>query len=228
MVYSGKEGAMGTLRRTLLVVLVLGLALAVPLAGGAAAKGRPVVLYDVTMTLVGPEGLATTCGTLVMKLQNGTYIADGSGGTSVPILLIEGGMDGWPWARSYPEPGSSGSGFSGCHGGPADGSPQPWNGLLTISADAAGQTASILWHFDYYNDGETVVAPNGRVRYSETVREHFTVSSGGPNLSYVNGTVSGLMHAAYFLRNDETYVGYAPLGPDRTFAFTLTIAKHQS
>ena len=210
-----------------LVVLVLAAAPQV-----TAVKPPATDLVDVTMTLVGAEGLTTDCddadeidGSLLMQRTR-------SGLSSVesvaPILGLF--MAEVAWERS--NPGSSGTGFAGCHGGDVEESPGTWDGALWIDIDRQGAVTDLLWHFDYYVDGTTKFLPK-KTLYSETLRENFTLSGHDLAWDAANSTVSGTFTVSHFLVDRETgeeilYVPfYAPFPEtSRELAFTLTFEPH--
>lgn len=184
---------MRTSRRILLTVLVLALALVVPLGATAGAKPKPAPpqYYDVTMTLVGSEGLATTCDgvgpiTMTRAPMSTRYIASGGYGDSEwPILQVEAAI---PWSRVYPLPdGLSGDSLSGCHGVYVMGGSVPYTPLLQIDTDSAGKPVSLVWHFDRYAE---------KVGKRTVLREGFDLISGddfacaGANPYSCSGTFS--------------------------------------
>ena len=150
-------------------------------------------LYEVTMELVGDEGIATTCGTLIMRggldgdlVPDGAIIADGTAGSSVPRLHLVASED-LAWRRSYPEPlqaAGFGSLPADCHGGPVDDSPEQTAGVLVVSG-LEEESIRVLWHFDYYTG-------NG-------VRENLTLSGRSPIAWSENGegTLSGIVDGAF-------------------------------
>ena len=159
---------MKTSRRILLMALVLLLALLVPL-GAAGAKSKPdpnpFQYENVTIELVGAEGLATSCESVgPIKMQRGPgptgtrYIAaEGYGESESPILQIEAAV---PWSRVYPLPyGLTGDSLTGCHGvfdPDGDGGESvPFSPLLMIDTDRDGKPVSLAWHFDRYAVEET-------------------------------------------------------------------------
>jgi hypothetical protein len=212
-----------------MVLMLVIVALLVGNAVTAIAKKPPPKpasdLVDMTMTLAGPEGLTTGCddadgiaGSLLMeRTRSGLVSVEGV----APVLGLF--MDEVPWWRAHP--GSSGTGFAGCHGGTVTGSPGTWDGWLSITIDREGAVTDLLWHFDYYVDGETRVLPNGKVRYTETVRENLTLSGSDLTWNEATATVSGVFTVSHFLRKDDTYIDYEPFG-SRNLTFTLTTGPH--
>ena len=216
-----------TKRRTFIAVLAAA-GLMVALAAPVAAKGRPKPtepgLVDVRMTLVGDEGLTTDCndgdginGLMVMeRMSDGLYAA------TLPILgLYVQEVDS---SRRHPEPGTTSTGFTGCHGGNLDGS-EPRYGGLGITLDDAGAVTDLLWHFDYYLKEDVV----GKKRTKLTVMEHFTLS--GHDLQWDAGrsTASGWFEVSYHLEDRTTResIGYVPVdGSPRYLSFTLTMTPH--
>ncbi len=216
---------------TLVITTVMSLALATAAWGApGGGKGKPQPtddLVDVTMTLVGDEGLTTlddcdddsNTGSLSMKrTRNGLESVE----DVAPILGLY--MDDIAWERKYPEPLSD-SGFAGCHGGTVLGSPYAWDGHLWIDIDPDGAVTDLLWHFDYYLDGEVTVNKSGKERYRQTVRENFTLSGHDLTWNTVTETVSGAFTVSHFLIEnwkDGEEIGYVPFGPPHELSFTLT------
>jgi len=199
-------------------IIVMAALLAASLAAPAAAKGRPAppapALYQVTMSMEGAEGLATTCGTLIMRSEQNAYVADGSLGTSVPWLELAAAI---PWSRLHPT-ASSGTAFSGCHGGPVDPAlPNQPNGLLRITKGPQGTPIDLLWHFDYYLAGTQV----GK-RFLVADRENFTLGTGAftPTDDDKDGVneVKALFQVSHYLNGT-----YTPFTPTRELHFELTI-----
>jgi len=202
----------------LLAVAALTLAGAVP----AGARGRPVAvdLVDVTMT----GALASTChdgpgdetgidGVMVMQRD-----ADGLAPANLGRLALD--IPGVDSSRLYPEPVAA-SGFFGCHGEQLDGTASPYGGLF-ITLDDTGAVTDLLWHFDYYI--ETQVRGKRTVM---SVMEHFTLS--GHNLSWDadRSVVSGNFNVLYHLEDTVQHVSidYVPRG-EVYLEFSLTIAPH--
>jgi hypothetical protein len=209
------------------VTLLTAVALALPAAAAppeGKGKKQEVDLVDVTMNVVGTEGLATSCddadgisGSLRMQ-------RDANSITSVegvaPILELH--MGEIEWSRDYPDE-ASGTGFAECHGGTVAGSPGEWEGLLMIGLDSAGEPDSITWHFDYYVES-TTVERGKKTQERATIREHFTLS--GPlTWDADTSTASGTLQIAYYFNDYENDpVLYEPFdGNPRPMSFTMTI-----
>lgn len=158
------------------MVLVLLLALLVPLGATAGAKPKPPdppQYYDVTMELVGSEGLETSCdGVGPIKMSRAPmstrYIAgEGYGQSEWPILRVEAAI---PWSRVYPLPdGLSGESLTDCHGVYVVGASVAYTPLLQIDTDSAGTPVSLKWHFDRYAE---------KVGKKTVLREGFDLISG--------------------------------------------------
>jgi hypothetical protein len=215
----------------LVFTTVMSLALATAAWGApGGGKGKPQpTLVDVTMTLVeGEEGLTTlddcdddgVIGSLSMKrTRNGLESVE----DVAPILGLY--MD-VAWERKYGVL-LSGTGFAGCHGGTVLGSPYAWDGHLWIDIDPDGAVTDLLWHFDYYINGEvTVNEKSGKERYRQTVREHFTLSGHDLTWNTVTETVSGAFTVSHFLIEnwkDGEEIGYVPFGPPHDLSFKLAV-----
>lgn len=191
-------------------------------------SSAPAAIWEVTMELIGDEGLSTACGPLLMRLVTdedsqaltGSFSADGLDGTSIPLLSIRTSEE-LLWQRSHPEP-QTGSGFGSsvgeCHGGTVDGSPDAWPGYLSFSFN--GDDIRFMWHFDYYwVDGNVL-------------REHFTMSSGATPVTWAPTSEGGLttevaadFGIGWFLSVDGEPVHlYEPFdGSPRPFRFRLTV-----
>ncbi len=199
---------------------------------GTDVIGTDVRFHEVTMELLGEEGFATTCGVLIMRsatsedlVPSSALVADGTGGSSVPRLVLKVSEE-LSWQREFPEP-LSGEGFGTpgsfdlttwnweCHGGTVEGSPAPWDGLLALTLD--DDVISFLWHFDYY--------------VAEGVRENFTISGEAPvEWTVLPGgerttEVSGVFSVAWFQNlGGEAVHLYEPFaGSPRPFRFQLTV-----
>ncbi|NHZ71130.1 MAG: redoxin domain-containing protein, partial [Proteobacteria bacterium] len=180
------------------------------------------------MELISDEGLTTACGPLLMRLVTdedspeleGSFSADGWGGTSVPLLSVRASED-LLWQRSYPEP-QTGHGFGSspgeCHGGTVDGSPDVWPGYLSFSLNS--HESNFIWHFDYYwVDGNIV-------------REHFTMTSSETPVTWIPTSEGGLtteivadFEFGWFLGVDgePIHLYEAFDGSPRPFGFRLTV-----
>jgi hypothetical protein len=207
-------------------VLFIAAALVAALATPAAGKGKPVppeeALFDVTMTLVGSEGLSTECddgdgvaGAVVMTRESGGFV----GGESFGIYI-----DGVSWERRFPP--SSGQSLAGCHGGNVDGTNAEYGGF-SMNVDDAGAVTDIRWFFDYYVEQ----APTGKGRRMKTmIFEHFALSGQDLDWDPTTSTVSGqfnLMHH-YWNRYTGEEVDYEPFpGSPRWMEFTVIWVPHQ-
>jgi hypothetical protein len=155
------------------------------------------------------EGLTTDCddgdganGYLLMTRDR----AGLAGGPSAVALGVF--MNDVVWRRGYPE--SFGVGLNGCHGETVDGSPveNSMYGGLGINIDRSGAVTGLLWHFDYYLDGEYVTDRRGRVRFQPTVREYFTLSGSDLYWNDNTSTVSGWFRLSRSLFDANTEIGY--------------------
>lgn len=217
--------------RTATIAIVMLLAAGVLAAPAAAkqpdGKGKPpqADIVDVTLQVVGAEGLATTCddadgvaGSLRMeRTQNGLTSIDGI----APLLSLH--MADIAWSRQYPDP-ASGLGFAECHGGTVNGSPGEWEGYLSFGLDAAGNPTDIIWHFDYYVSS-TLVQRGKKTRETPYIREHFTLS--GPlTWDPATSTATGTLQIAYYFNDyvNGDQVLYEPFpGSPRHMAFTMNV-----
>ncbi len=182
--------------------------------------GKPGGLYDVTMTLAGGDGLATTCGPLVMKEdRNGSLLAVGEASLQLEALI--------QWQRKYPSP-DFGDYFTGCHDGSLVDSMVPdYEGRFSIDRDLGAGTVSFLWHFDYYiAQDETCNIRNGKCRTRQTVREHFTMVSDPIPFQGNSGLAEGKFHVSWYLNEDgELIHPYDQFG-ETTFRFQMEITAH--
>jgi hypothetical protein len=164
------------MKRTLILLIALGILLATTGPAMAARKDKPPgnpTEFEVTMRFVGGQGLATTCDgdtiTMTGNLGGGALRADGAElDMALPIS----------WQRYYPE--STGVALSGCHGGAAtvvvpDGTtaPEVFPGALWIDFGPSG-TISLKWRFDYYWEFEE--NPRNR-KLTQVVIELFELNS---------------------------------------------------
>jgi len=206
-----------------LTVVAMVLAMTVP----ATAKKPTTETVKVTMTLVDGEGLATNCGDgdgyLLMTRDRAGLV----GGPSEVVLgLIMADVE---WSRAYPA--SSGSGVSGCHGDTVNGSPvgNTLYGGLGMNIDRSGAVTDVLWHFDYYLDGDTTyrTLPNGKVivgAFEWTVREYFTLSGSDLEWDDDTSTVSGYFNLSHSLYDSDDEFGYIPFeGSPHWMQFAVTI-----
>ncbi len=200
----------------------------------AAAINTGVEFHEVTMELLGDEGLATTCGVLIMRSGDGmfpasTLLADGTSGSSVPRLFLSIPEE-LSWQRDFPEP-VSGEGFGvspsnqECHGGTVEGSPASWDGLFWFTQD--DDVIEVGWHFDYYKvdsvdtEGAHVgVLENFTIKGEAPVE--WTESPDGERVTEVSGEFS----IAWYQNLDGELVHlYEPFaGSPRPFHFRLTVS----
>lgn len=208
-----------------------------PPTTAAAVVSTGVEVYEVTIELLGDEGLATTCGPLIMRpggdglLPASALVADGTGGSSVPRLFLKVSEE-LSWQRGFPEP-LSGDGFGvspsneECHGGTVEGSPSPWDGLLFFDTREAldwadDTTIEFLWHFDYYNaDWSNGIIENFTIRGLLIPVEWTELPDGGRTTE-----VNGKFNVTWFqLVDGENVHLYEPFaGSPRTLHFRLTVS----
>jgi hypothetical protein len=207
------------------------LVIALPAAAVKPDKpGKPSpdpVFYDVTLDLAGDEGLGLCDeAPLVMTDIDGALLADGTGGTSVPRLLLEANV---PWTRTYPVPDSpdSGASFEGCHGGALPRSESDVPSYFIIHSDRSGYVSNVLWAFDVYVEEGT----KGKNK-TPGVKEYFRLwgtedasfkdASGNACLltptEAVTCYVSGPFEIWHYYPIEQIGV--------TTFEFTLTITPH--
>lgn len=208
------------------------LVLSAMLALMSVSQAQAADVYKVTLTRTGTMGLTTNCsaeGYVLARLERNYLHADGSDleadGTLGPELQVNIGSD-VAWSRKY-DVGKGLSGvFDGCFGKTSG--PNGYSGNLFIFFEGGKgpntkSTVRFTWHFDYY------VTPGN------TIREHFTLSSGkipfavwtGGNLS---GPVKGTFDLKYYLKEGRKIISsYESLtgGQGREFEFVLTIEKLQ-
>lgn len=213
---------------TLLTVAALIAAWAIPVSAGKPPTNETV---EVTMSLVDADGDGITQG-----LTTGCDDGDGAngyllmtrdrkglvGGPSAIVLGLF--MNDVDWSRHYPA--SSGIGFAECHGETVASSPieNVTYGGLGMNIDRSGAVTDVLWHFDYYLDGDYIELRNGRVRFQDTVREYFTLTGNDLEWNDANSTVSGWFHLSHSVYDAENEIGYEAFpGSPQWMEFTITI-----
>jgi hypothetical protein len=208
---------------TVAIALIVMLSLAVP-AGAKKQKPPPPKESVVTMTLVGGEGLATSCGSSIVmegsQFDNrGLRAAEPMLETSIPIA----------WQRGYPTPGSSGGELTGCHGGnpivvvPSGfETPEVFGGSLWLGAGPGGDTVSFKWLFDYYWE----YTSRNNKRLTQHVLEMFDLSSEPMAFDWTSTEpqlVSGTFTLSWFQKIDGTIIEqFEPFG-DIEIEFRLQI-----
>jgi hypothetical protein len=203
-------------------VLIITVALLIVWAIPAGAGKPAPELVEVTMGLVGSQGLATDveCGGPLIMVRNQDGLRHGDEDPILGVYMV----DDVAWSRGYPMP-TSGDGFSECHGGLLEGSME-MDTYMQISMDRkTGAVTDLVWHFDrYYIDGVPMGLPNpsGKTRDNGIVLENFSLI--GHDLGWDDGTstVSGEFELSYYLRDDTgEYVGSEPVNARQWFEFTL-------
>ena len=200
-------------------VLIITVALLIVWAIPAGAGKPAPELVEVTMELVGSQGLATDpgCGGPLIMVPNQDGLRHGD---EDPILGVH--MDDVEWSRWYPQP-DSGTGFSECHGGLLEGSME-MDTYMQISMDRkTGAVTDLVWHFDrYYIDGVPMELPNGKTRDNGMILENFSLIGHDLGWDDESKTVSGEFELKYYLRDDTgTYVGSEPVNALQEFEFTI-------
>ncbi|MCJ7780222.1 MAG: hypothetical protein MUQ27_05305 [Acidimicrobiia bacterium] len=141
--------------RTWIILLTLATVMVVALPATADRPDKPGKpdepspdpgFYDVTMDLTGAEGLGLCDEPLVMVDMDGSLLADGTEGTSVPRLYLKAGVDP---SRTHPET-VTGEEFDACHGGALEGSDSDVPSYFIIHTDRSGYISNVLWAFDVY------------------------------------------------------------------------------
>ena len=214
-----------TMTRTLTLFLALGLVLATAGPAMAAKKDKPprnTGEFDVSMSFVGDQGLATTCGsgntiTMTGNLEGGVLRADGA------VLEMAIAI---PWHRTYEDAWgrTGGDNLLGCHGGPARvvvvpeeaTAPEVFSGALWLDF-GPGDTVTLKWRFDYY--WEFGPHPkNGKL--VQTAIELFELNSTPMEL---DGT--GIVTGDFTLRHfeDGAWEYPDPVGEATDVSFELTI-----
>ena len=213
---------------TLLVAAALTFALAIPVSAGKPPANEVV---KVTMTLVDSDGDGVTQG-LTTDCDDGDgangYLLmtrDRKGLVGGPSALVLGlFMNDVEWDRHYPA--SDGIGMAECHGETVDGSPieNVTYGGLGMNIDRSGAVTDVLWHFDYYLDGDYVELRKGRVRFESTVREYFTLTGNDLEWDDATSTVSGLFYLKHSLFDtvNGVEIGYEAFA-GQWLEFRLTI-----
>lgn len=217
------------------ILLVAAVSLVVAWASPVGAK-KPSTneTFKVTMARVGADGggltqgLTTDCddgdginGYLLMTRDRGGLV----GGPSAIALGVF--MNDVLWDRDYPA--SSGVGLAECHGETVEGSPvdNTMYGGLGMNIDRSGAVTDVLWHFDYYLEGENVTLPNGREGFQLTVREYFTLSGSDLDWDDATSTVSGWFRLSHSLYDAENEYGYEEFsGSPQWMEFTVTFEPY--
>jgi len=207
-------------RRQAVLLAVIGLLLAS--AGTALATPRAKPVKQVTMTISGQYGLATTCPASGPIAMSGSGVLRGRGQN------LEANID-VGWDRVYdsvyvvPLPGyepitDTYDALTGCHGNLGLNvhtwdRPDPNNpGVLEITP--RGDTVEILWRFDYYVDPDGRVMPNGK---KTLLLEFLEIASDGP-VSWDSGIVSGSFTFRRYTSGEWVEFGVVEL----TFTMTIT------
>ena len=216
------------MKRLLIILVALGLLVASAAPAGAKKPTPEHVWVTLTGDLDTAAGYLDTakCGEPIEMEESRNGVLNAGEGVltaedevpSIPRIWIEAPLDvdGLPtdWGRNFPAPISgedfsiSGEDFSGCHGGPVDGSPNDWGGLLRITPTA--DSVEILWIFDHYwEDG--VAKPHGKK--TGLIIENFDLR-GEALLDQQSGFYTGDFTISYFLRDDSNggYIQYADPG----------------
>lgn len=222
---------MKTTRTTiaLLAVIALVMTWAAPVSAGKPAATETV---KVTMNLVESQseevlpGLSTECddgdgdnGYLFMTRDREGLV----GGPSEAVLNLV--TNGVTWDRTYPAM-TPVTGLDDCHGDTVAGSvmENTTYGGLGINIDRNGAVTDVLWHFDYYLDGEIVQLNPRKTQFVWTVREYFTLTGNDLNWDPETNTVSGDFYLMHSLYDAETEIGYESFpGSRQPMAFQIII-----
>lgn len=221
----------------LLTVIALVMTWAAPVSAGNPTATETV---KVTMNLVESQseevlpglsekvlpGLSTECDD--GDGDNGYLLMTGDrkglvGGPSEAVLNLV--MNGVTWDRTYPAM-TPVTGLDGCHGDTVAGSlmENTMYGGLGFNIDRNGAVTDVLWHFDYYLDGETVQLNPRKTQFVWTVREYFTLTGNDLNWDPETNTVSGDFYLMHSLYDAESEIGYEPVpGSPQPMAFQIII-----